>query len=170
MIAEEEKEAVYGETPPYLLLQMQKAFSLYHQKRFVDVGAGRGRLLLFAHLLLGLEAFGVEKIFSVKSHAALFFKKEALPIQVGYRFDTFPSGADWIYLYGLCMEEEFLFFLANYLCTTMQRDDVVVSVGFPLSDYLENKSLLRIEKKISLRFPWGKTEVYLEKKGSYCSF
>ena len=66
------------------------------------------------------------------------------------------SDATVLYLYGTCLPEDTI----TSLCKKIPKGCKTISVSFPLSDYDNRFQLL---KTIPAVYPWGETEVYIEK-------
>lgn len=151
----------YGETPLTVFHQMFSLGGLTSQDRFVDLGCGRGRGVLFASTVWNADAIGVEQIpffcqqgekISQIQPKVQFFCQEmcSFPMHLGTFF----------YFYGLCLDEQDLL----KACVALQKmpsKAKLVTVSFPITEYISDFSLLSSWEAI---YPWGKAELFLHQK------
>lgn len=151
----------YGETPLAVWIKIFEAVQLNPQDTFVDLGCGRGRGVLLASEVYGARALGVERIdIFVKLANKLRPTKAEFVCQDFEQFDL--SGASVVYFYGLFYDDSKKQELQR-LFATLERGAKVVSISFPLSEYLEQDNW-EIVAKQEVKFAWGSTEFIIENK------
>ena len=145
----------YGETPLTSFHAILSAIGTTAQDRFVDLGSGRGRIVLFVNTVWNLPSHGIEEI--------PFFIQQANSIglscfSIQNMLDANLQNATIIYFYALCLEDEILYMMAKKL-SALASSTRIITVSFPLQDIYDS---FDIQKTLhSIVFPWGKTTVYI---------
>ncbi len=153
----------YGETPLTTLYKILKLAKANKEDIFLDLGAGRGRVTFFVSTYLGCKAIGIE-------HNPHFLKKaqkiaSSLPIKplfLGKNMlleDSMPK-ATLIYFYGICLDEPSFLSVVNQFAL-LSKGVKVITVSFPLSDYIDSFRLISAE---IFSYPWGEATVYIQEK------
>ncbi|MBS0620478.1 MAG: class I SAM-dependent methyltransferase [Verrucomicrobia bacterium] len=152
-------EDPYGETPLKGLMEIAKAANLKKEDLWLELGCGRGKGLFFLHHWLSCKVIGIDRIPFFIQTAQQIGNQETI-----FRCEEMLSAnldeASVIYLYGTCLKDEEI----AQLCDRFARLPSAVrliTVSYPLSDYDARFSTLR---EITISFPWGKTEVYLNSR------
>jgi SAM-dependent methyltransferase len=150
----------YGETPLFAWEQMCIHFNVTHKERFVDLGCGRGILVLFAALVLGCDAIGYDcqqQFIKKAEKTALNYSSKASFICTDLLKDPFQK-ADIYYLCGTCFSDRILQRCIQYIAVHYPGCRVL-SVSMPLNDYPEGKDFT-VTNQLQVTFPWGVTTVY----------
>ena len=163
----EDSVHTYGETPLSVFNTLFNLCHLQKEDRFLDLGAGRGRGVFFASTFFGCTAMGVdfvpdfydkaESLAKTLDNPPLFYLEDMLS------FDL--SKANVIYFYALCMDEAPFLAMISRL-ESLEKGTRVITVSFPLSDYLEKNLKKNLEKcsliaSATVSYPWGQTTVYV---------
>jgi SAM-dependent methyltransferase len=149
-----EKEIhMYGETPLALWKKIAEAASITKEDCFLDLGSGRGLLCFWTRLVIGSTVIGVDwvptfiqrarwcsSIFRISDIRFLCCSLKEAPL----------DKATVLYLYTYHPDEELLDF------SQLSPGARVITVSEPLSC-----KGFRVSKIIEMKFPWGKTEVYI---------
>lgn len=153
----------YGETPLTILYEILKLVKIDENDVFLDLGAGRGRNVLFVSTFLKLQAAGIE-------HNPIFHEKaqkiaQKLPKPPVFLLEnmlktSLIEQATIIYFYGICLEDHDFLSMIKQLELT-KKYTTIITVSFPLSDYSDSFSLLCSEK---FPYPWGEATVYIQHK------
>lgn len=141
----------YGETPLRTYLEIAHRFGLAASDRVVELGCGRGRGVFFLSHHFRCYARGVDWADEFVSGAKRIAAKMQVP-NVDFVCEDMcaadMSDATFIYLYGTCLEDDTLEKLK------FPKGAKVVTVSFPLFEVID---------QFEVSFPWGKTDVYLQK-------
>ena len=150
----------YGQTPLSTLDRIAKECRLLSKDVVYDFGCGTGRTTLWLTTFVRCRAIGIDFL-------PAFIKKAQKVQQVGkaHRVDfraedfleTDLKDATAIYLYGTCLEDEMIHKLIQRFMS-LPRGTKVITVTYPLTDYSDEFS---VAKQFKGRFPWGKTNIYL---------
>jgi SAM-dependent methyltransferase len=148
----------YGETPLLVFKQIADLCRLSSKDVVYELGCGRGRGAFFLNHYTGCQVRGIDKV------AAFTTCAEQLAKQFGVSGVSFTcadmrdvdfSGATCIYLYGTCLDEPSIEILrAKFL--GLPPGTVVITVSYPIEG-------LVITRQISVRFPWGVGECFIQK-------
>lgn len=148
---------VYGETPLATFVEMFERGGLSCQDRFVDLGAGRGRGVIFAASVWGCVSLGIDlvpdfchKANQAGSHLPVYFLNE------DFTTCNLPQGT-FFYLYAITMEEPHLQKILEKL-SSVPSGTKIVTVDFPLEDAFQ-----LIDSWESV-YPWGTATMYLQIK------
>jgi len=146
---------VYGETPLAVYDALAKRWGIRAHHRFVELGAGRGRGLLFLASIYGCECVGIEWILE------FVLSSKGLHSNVHMYHDDFLKTAhlqgDFIYLYGTCLEDEEIVALCKRFLL-LPRESKIITVSFPLREY--DEKFLTVDEFEAV-FPWGRGTIYL---------
>lgn len=144
----------YGETPLTTMDTIVCECGINSLDVVIEMGAGRGRTALFLAEYVGCQVIAYEQI-------PTFVKKlEDSPNLKMIAQDMFSadfSKATAIYLYGTMLTDDEI----SQLAEAFPKNVKVITVSYPISDY--DKRFV-IKKSFPGKFPWGKTEVYLNER------
>lgn len=143
----------YGETPISTFASIAKAADITEQDHFLDLGAGRGKLCFWTALWLGCTCTAIEQVPFFVRQARWLAKIFQIPIQfhLGSLETTDLSEATVVYLYVMEWDETLL--------ETMAPHARLISVGAPV-----DSSSFKVVRKIPARYPWGVTDVYVQRR------
>lgn len=149
----------YGETPVKSYFQMAEACGLTSQDRVLELGCGRGRGVFFLASFYGCQVHGIDwnpQFVAIAQSIQASTQASRISFSCEDMFLTDLRQASFIYLYGTCLSDacidKMLFSLERAAPGTK-----IVTVSYSL----ERPDLFTLEKKLLLRFPWGKAEAYL---------
>jgi SAM-dependent methyltransferase len=153
----------YGETPLTTLHLIAKECRILSKDLVYDLGCGPARTCFWLRLFVGCRVVGIDhlptfiqKANRVKKWSHLstidFLQREITEIDL--------NSATVIYLYGTCLEEEVIEKLVHNL-NGLKPNTRVITVSYPLTEY---SPLFKVTKEFTVRFPWGKAEIYLNTK------
>ncbi len=144
----------YGETPLSTMARIAGECGITESDHVIELGAGRGRATLFLAEVIGCKVTAYEQIpeFSKVLTEVAHPKIEVIEEDFFFcqQFD-----ASVIYLYGTMLKNEEIELLAS----RFPRGVKIITVSYPLSDYSDKYETI---KSFPGRFPWGKTEIYLQ--------
>lgn len=152
----EKKVHVYGETPLTLWAAIVKKAEITRNDRLIDLGCGRGRLCFWTSLFIGCSTIGVDWVPSFVNRGcfwARFFRIAHLRFHCTGISRASLSDATVVYLYTYHPDEEKIDF------QQMRTGCRVITVSEPLL-----KKGFVIDKSMSASFPWGDTEIFINKK------
>lgn len=152
----------YGETPLTTLGQIVKSFGIHKGHKILELGSGRGRGALFLKTYVGCRVTAVEWVpsFNIIGKRIVetlglkgitFTQKDMMDMS----FDNF----DYIYLFGTCLSDASIDSLIKKFIQLSQTK--IITVSFSLNEYSDQ---FAVEKAIQGKFPWGKTEIYLNRR------
>jgi hypothetical protein len=149
----------YGETPLTTFAEIARVAGLSANSTFIECGAGRGRLSLFAYYLLGCRVIAYELV------PEFVNRLKRLPfIQVqekSYLEGDF-SAADAIYLYGTTLSEEEIVLFGKQL-EKAKPGTTLITVSWYLNE-VPGTPHFPVLKILEGTFPWGKTNIYIQVK------
>ncbi len=157
------KNNVYGETPYTILSQIGRVTDLSPKTRYLELGSGRGKGVFFLRIRFGSWATGVVWVapFVLRAQGIQrLFSLHKVDFRYGDLHRTSFEGADVVYVYSTCFTNEELEALARQ-ANGLQKGAYIITVSVPLYPL---SASLTLEKRFLARFPWGKTEVYIQKK------
>ncbi len=164
-IREEKDIHCYGETRASSILTIIRECNISSEDIFYEVGCGRGRASFWFHYLVGCQVLANEQIPLFVSEANKIKKKLGITgmdfLQEDLTLSDY-SKASVIYFYGTSVEESKIKKFISKL-NVLPKQSKVISVSYPLSDYSRDINF-KIIKVFETRFPWGKTNVYLQAK------
>ncbi|MCB1108520.1 MAG: methyltransferase domain-containing protein [Chlamydiia bacterium] len=144
----------YGETPLETLEIVGKLLNLQPCDHLVEMGCGRGRGAFFLNHFFGCRVTGIEQIPAFVSQAVLIAQMHRIQ-NIEFRCEnmlkTPLNTATCVYLYGTCLDETEIQFLAKRLAKWPLR---VVTTSYPLEGF-------EILNQAELRFPWGLADVFI---------
>lgn len=147
---------VYGETPLTLWAEIVKNAALTSADRLIDLGCGRGRLCFWTSLWIGCATVGVDWVPSFIDRGcflARLFRLSHLQFSCAGISQISLKDATVVYLYTYHPDEEKIDF--QQICPGGR----VITVSEPLI-----KKGFVIQKSMKALFPWGETEVFINKK------
>lgn len=152
----------YGETPLKTLELILRKVKITTEDHFFDLGAGRGRVAFFINAFTDAKVTAIEFIPEFVDRAKKIQEKLKLSkltfIQEDLLESDLSSGTIF-YLYGSSYPDDFLKKLAEKL-SRLKAGIRVISVSFPITDYLKDKKLFEVMSCFPAEFPWGESTVY----------
>ncbi|WP_246485703.1 class I SAM-dependent methyltransferase [Chlamydiifrater phoenicopteri] len=159
---------VYGETPWRALSRICQDFGISSKDSVLDLGSGLGKgCFWFAHVVGCKRVCGVDR----EKKFLSFAKKVGRLISFGvfcsgrlnYVLGDFTelSFTDYscVYFYGTSFSPRVIRKLIKSLAS-LPKNASVISVSYPLTEFLEGEALFFVEKTSKVSFPWGSAEVY----------
>lgn len=159
----EEDVYAYGETPLTTLDYIVRECGVSDKDTVFELGCGRGRTCFWLNKFIGCKVVGIEVIPE--------FVECANKIKNRYRIDgvsfrnedmaaTDLNGATCIYLYGTCLEDQFIKKLIQKL-SLLPAGTKIITISYPLTDY---GAQFEVMKCFPAQFTWGRGDVYLQIK------
>jgi len=139
-------------------------------QKFIDLGCGDGRVVIYATLHYGIHSTGVEinlnLIEEVKSKLKLlqtskiYKKKQLKKIRFRYEdlFQLNLNKYDFVYIFSLPTMQRFL----NHIFITIKKDAIIVSYKYPLINNFN--SFLKLEEEIKLKSKNQKNSAFFYRK------
>lgn len=155
----------YGETPLTTMDHIARECRILSHDVLLELGCGPGRSCFWLNRFVKCRVIGIdylpdfiEKAKRVKRGLRLsqidFFQENMLSTDL--------HSASVIYLYGTCLDDEFIEQLIVRF-QTLREGTKVITVSYPLTEYC-SPTLFRVEKQFIARFPWGKASIFLNIK------
>ncbi len=147
---------VYGETPLTLWAEIAKNAEISSADQFVDLGCGRGRICFWTSLWTGCKTRGVDWVPSFVDRGrflARLFGISHLRFDCAGISQISLKEATVVYLYTYHSDEEKIDF------HEMPLGGRIITVSEPLI-----KSGFFIHKSMKALFPWGETDIFINKK------
>lgn len=151
---------VYGETPWCTLARIAAAVELQPGEHFVELGAGTGRNLLWAHYFAQVKASGYELI---PTFVERFKSFENIPMlqlyeQNWFDVDLKALGGDVYLLVGTCYDDTHRE-QANDCLRRLPKGKRVITISYalPAHDFILQRSFIG-------SFSWGKGTVFIHEK------
>jgi SAM-dependent methyltransferase len=163
--ADDEVQKIYGETFFTTLEKIADAVGLSESDVIYDLGCGRGRSVFWFHALRGCRAIGVDINPYFVIQARRIQRKadiEGVDFFLANVLDIDYDDATVIYLYGTAFSDAAIVKLVRRFAS-LATGTRVVSVSYPLNTYAETP-MFELEKTIKGKFPWGETEIYIQRK------
>lgn len=166
LIKKGEKDVyAYGETPLTTLDFIAKECRLSSDDTVFELGCGRGRSCFWLNQFIGCKVVGVEIIPDFIERAERVKRK--LKVQnIEFRnedmLNTDFKGATVLYLYGTCLEEEFIKRLINRF-KSLPTGTKIITVSYSLPEFT-HEPVFEIMKRFPAKFTWGTADVYLQIK------
>ncbi len=153
----------YGETPITTFAEIAKESGLGSKTTLIECGAGRGRIALFAHTILGCKVMAYEKVPEfVKRLKRLTQGVRGIEVFEGDYFSADFGKANAIFLYGTTLSDSEIRRLGKQL-EQAKKGTQLITVSWYLNE-TEGTPLFPIFKVLKGRFPWGTTNVYIQVK------
>lgn len=153
----------YGETPLTTLKQIVTAFGIHEGERILELGSGTGRCALFFNTYVGCLVTAIEWVpaFNIigKKLVQTLGLKGITFTQKDMREVSFEQ-FDYIYLFGTCLSDASIESLVKKFIK-LPHAIKIITVSFSLKEYSDQ---FIVEKTIQGKFPWGKTEIYLNRR------
>ncbi|WP_194843569.1 methyltransferase domain-containing protein [Candidatus Clavichlamydia salmonicola] len=153
----------YGETSLSAALTIFKKCGLLSTDVFYDLGCGQGRLCLFIHAhvqcrrVVGVDQEG-EFIAFAETMKSFFFPNGEIFFECDKIEEIDLSQATFIYFYCSSFSDALIKKIANN--PTINKQTKIVTTSAPLKDFGLSDSYT-LTKTLPIRFPWGKTEVFV---------
>jgi SAM-dependent methyltransferase len=162
---DDDVQKIYGETFFTTLEEIADAVGLSERDVIYDLGCGRGRTVFWFNALRGCRAVGVDinRYFIVQ--ARRIQRKadiDGVEFVLANVLDLDYDDATVIYLYGTAFSDTAVMRLVRRFAS-LKKGTRVVSVSYPLNDYADTP-LFKLERTINGKFPWGDTEIYIQRK------
>ena len=158
----EQEVHVYGETPFRVFAKIAVECGLNQNDVLFELGCGRGLGTFFLSHLTGCRSVGIDWVPKF-IHIAQKIAVSIPDLQVSFycsRMEDFDfSNASVIYLYGTCLPDGVI----ETLTAKFPSNARVITVSYQLSDY---NSRFRTVKQFSACFPWGETDIYINRSGT----
>lgn len=151
----------FGSTPLHVYHSILKRWIKDHSGRFLELGCGTGRGLLFLSSFSSCQVEGIEwNLEFVKILQTVQKQLEIKNIHVTHdNYQKLRSFRyDWIYLYEFFFSEEDLKLVCNHIIQGATKNTKIISVSFPLSDYHPDFEII---DSFLTWFAWGRTVVFL---------
>ena len=148
------RELVYGETPVFTAVDLFRRSGLNASGSLLDLGAGRGRVLIAARVL-GAEARGIELLPEHIHEATAPLSHIGASIEQGRAQDFRQKNATHIYIAWTCMGEQNRHELLSRLLS-LRGGTIVMVVTWPI----EHAEFSLMFKRKSL-FSWGICDLYV---------
>jgi SAM-dependent methyltransferase len=162
---DDEVQKIYGETFFTTLEKIADAVGLSERDVVYDLGCGRGRGVFWFHALRGCRAIGVDLNQYFIIQARRIQRKadiEGVDFQIANILDIDYADATVVYLYGTAFSDAAIVKLVRRFAS-LAKGTRVASVSYPLNGYADTP-LFELEKTITGRFPWGETEIYIQRR------
>lgn len=156
---------VYGETPLTTLEMIAAACALSKNDAVLELGCGRGRNCFWLNCFIGCKVKGIEHIPEFVEKAIrikMRFQLSGVQFQLGDIREADYSGFTVIYLYGTCLEDEFISLLIEKF-RKMPSGTKIITISYPLTDYT-SEPIFEVMKRFPASFTWGEADVYLQVK------
>lgn len=165
--SDNEVQKIYGETFFTTLEVIADAVRLQKDDVIYDLGCGRGRSVFWFNAIVGCRAIGVEINPTFITKAKKIQKKvgfDNVEFLLANVMDLDYGDATVIYLYGSAFNEAAITRLVNRF-KTLKPGTRVVSVSYSLNPYADGDApLFVLEQKITGKYLWGSTDVYIQRK------
>lgn len=155
----------YGETPLATLERITKITGITPNDLVYELGCGRGRSCFWLASFIGCRVVGIEynPHFVDKAQALVRkFDLQGIAFRCENLLHTDYSHASVIYLYGSCLDDDFLRALVAKL-KVLPKGARVVTVSYPLTDYT-HEPLFRLIESNDFPFTWGTATVYFQER------
>jgi SAM-dependent methyltransferase len=162
---DDEVQKIYGETFFTTLEKIADAVGLSERDVVYDLGCGRGRGVFWFHALRGCRAIGVDLNQYFIIQARRIQRKadiDGVDFVIANILDLDYADATVIYLYGTAFSDAAIVKLVRRF-ESLAKGTRVVSVSYPLNGYADTP-MFELEKTINGRFPWGETEIYIQRR------
>lgn len=153
----------YGETPLKTLELILSKVKITKEDHFFDLGSGRGRAAFFINAFTDAKVTAIEYIPEFVDRAKRIQQKlniQKLSFINEDLMDSDLSSGTIFYLYGSSYPDDFLKKLAEKLAH-LKAGIRVISVSFPITEYLKDKNLFEVINCFPTEFPWGESTVYV---------
>lgn len=157
---------LYGETPLTTLEEIANECGIDENDCFFELGAGRGRACFWMRLFKKCRVVGIEQVaefVQIARNVVEAYSLDDISFVHGDFLNMDLSAATIIYFYGTCSDEVSIQRLIDQ-CQRLKTGARVITISYPLSSYGDAPPL-QLEKTLTVRFPWGTTEAYIQKKG-----
>jgi hypothetical protein len=153
----------YGETDFRAFEKLLDGFSIPKTATLADLGSGRGRLCFWLSCVRGQShVVGVEREIVMVERALSIrhrFNVKQLSFQFGDWEKVHLDEIDVFYLYGPAMSDERIVRAAAKL-QKLPVGTKIITVSAWLGEVMPDR--FQLVKTLPIRFPWGKTEAFLQ--------
>ena len=148
------RELVYGETPVFTALRFFRKAGVTRSSSVLDLGAGRGRVLIAARAL-GAQAKGIELLPEHIQEAAAPLTRIGASLEQGRSQDFRQDNASHVFIAWTCMGEQNRLDLLESL-NRLREGTIVIVVTWPIHD--PAFCLLSEDRYL---FSWGICDLYV---------
>ena len=143
----------YGETPLTTFAKLVKAAEFTADDRFVDLGAGRGKLCFWLALWMGCSCTGIEQVPSFVRQSKFLARLFNVPVRFELAsIETIDlSSATLVYLYTMEWDETLLL--------QMKKGARLISIGAPVES-----DRFQLIRTLQVTYPWGTADAYIQTK------
>jgi len=162
---EDEVQKIYGETFLTTLEQIADAAEVSADDVVYELGCGRGRGVFWFNTVRGCRSVGVDinRYFIIQARRIQRKAEiEGVDFVLGNVIDIDYGDADFIYLYGTAFSDRAIVRLVRRF-ESLRSGTRVATVSYPLNAYTRTP-LFKLEKTIKAAYPWGETEVYIQRR------
>jgi hypothetical protein len=152
----------YGETPLTTLDFIAKECRITSKDTVFELGCGRGRTSFWLYSFIKCSVVGVDFVgdfIKRAQHISKSYELKGIEFRNENMIDTDFKGATIIYLYGTCLDDDFIRKLAQKF-VLLPAGTKIITVSYPLTDYA-NKEDFEVMKCFPAQFTWGSADVYL---------
>lgn len=155
----------YGETPLSSLDEIVRECGISAKDTVYELGCGRGRTCFWLNAFIGCKTVGIEYIPEFVQKAQNIknkFHLKNIEFHCEDMGDADFSDATVIYLYGTCLEDDFIRKLERKFAK-LPAGTKIITVSYSLPEYAP-EGRYEIMKRFPVRFAWGEGDVYLNVK------
>ncbi len=154
---------IYGETPLTTLDKIARRFRILSSDVVYELGSGPGRTVFWLHHFVKCEAVGIElqETFTRRANRVKRWRGlSKVTFVQGDMLAVSLSRASVVYLYGTCFDDEMIHKLIEKF-QRLPRSTRIITVSYSLAEY---SPAYVVKEKFLARFPWGRSEVYLNQR------
>lgn len=157
----EKNHPPYGETLISSWIYILKRLNIDSTSSIVDLGSGRGRILFWSSVVLGINSFGLEIISTFSKFSS--YLKEIYNIKNLHfvncdLFNTNIPITEYIYCYCTAWDDETMMDIAIWL-SSLKNKPKIITVSNKLSSYVDSFDII---DSFDVEFGWGKACVYVQ--------
>ncbi|MGK5594031.1 MAG: SAM-dependent methyltransferase [Parachlamydiaceae bacterium] len=159
----EEDIYAYGETPLTTLNLIMRECRVESGETVFELGCGRGRTCFWLNAYYGCKVVGIDQIPEFIDRGNQIVDKldlSSISFIQQDMLDADLSSADTIYLYGTCLQDDFIKKLTKKFAQ-LRRGTKIITVSYALSDY-DADSHFELMRCFSVKLTWGEADVYLQ--------
>ncbi len=153
---------IYGETPLSTFEVIANECEINQSDTVIDMGAGRGRGIIFLHHFKQIRVIGYERIpYFVKVVNMLIetFNLTRIELINADMLQADLSMGSVIYLYGTVLEDKEIEHLVAKF-SRLKAGTKIITISYPLTNY-SDENVFKLAKEFAVSFPWGETSAYL---------
>lgn len=155
----------YGETPLPTMEMIAKQCRISSKDKVFELGCGRGRTSFWLHSFIKCRVVGVDFVphfIKKANYVRKRYKIEDVEFRKENMIETDLTGATVIYLYGTCLNDEFIRKLAEKFAK-LPAGTKIITVSYSLQEYSQ-PNVFEVMKRFPAKFTWGTADVYLNYK------